>query len=114
MSNIEGEHGVLILIQVKTTHILLSGFVGLAEEHWPRELIPTSIEKYMTGRLDVPHTVEGIAERIFIEPHHHKGTDKGRHLGIFDADKPEQAPMSTKFYGFIKNISIAGYGNWNG
>ncbi|KAF7794094.1 hypothetical protein EIP86_005224 [Pleurotus ostreatoroseus] len=87
---------------------------GFAEDQWPRDLIPLSIEPYLAGRPTIPYTIEGVAASTIIEPYHKKGTDWTRHLGIFDAHKSEQLHLPITFYGFIKYVSLMGYGNWNG
>lgn len=62
----------------------------------------------------ISHTLEGVAERTFVDRYQEKKTDRTRSFGIFDMEKPEQSHVAIKFFGFIKSVNMVGYGNWNG
>lgn len=108
-------HGMTVILLLGYTLIRLSGFDGPAKDKWPQNIASPGCEFYTTENTNsIPHTLEGIAEKIVVDQRHAKSTDRSRRMGMFLRGCDEQRPVVVRVYGFIKSCSLTGNGDWTG
>ncbi|KAJ3559974.1 hypothetical protein NM688_g14 [Phlebia brevispora] len=98
-------------------HLQILGRTGLAKNHWPLDIAskhkPLGADEESCVNV-IPYTLEGLAECTIIDAYRPPRSDRTRKIGIFTRQDVEQTHVNVRFYGFIKESKMSGYGTWNG
>ncbi|KAJ3557956.1 hypothetical protein NM688_g1189 [Phlebia brevispora] len=98
-------------------HFFILGYTGVAKDHWPLDMAAkhNPVNTLEGGCINViPYTLEELAERTVIDAYRPPKHDRVQKFGLFTRQDIEQMHVSVRFYGFIKESKLTGYGTWNG
>ncbi|KAJ3559443.1 hypothetical protein NM688_g343 [Phlebia brevispora] len=93
----------------------IEGYDGYAVDHWPQCIGSSHIDPAAQSNIStIPLALDQIAEHTIIDTYKQRQSGCFRRLGLFHRQDEKQSHVAVKFYGFIKQVELTGFGNWNG